>query len=516
MEFTAQFKAARRVSTPLVCIRTFDAKNTIDRIRRDALNQKTDGIALIRWDAIHGLVPLNEKGKLELAEVLGGAEPGETANPVEALRRLENLSQTAGGIVFFLNMHLQWSEPAVIQAIWNLRDNFKANGNMLVPFANAGATLPTELQHDVMVLDEPLPTAEELKAIVSDAFKSAKLPEPSADVMTKATDALIGLPAFPADQSSAMCLNTIKVSPDYGKLDIPELWQRKRQIISQTPGLSVYTGKATQKEIGGVANAKNFLASIMSGPEPPKVILRLDEMEKAFAGTGTDTSGTKTELTGSMLSWMQDERINGVIFIGIPGASKSQLIYAFGNDAGVPVINFDLAAMQDSRVGQSGANLRTAQKAVNATSGGRILAIATVNSLGALPPELLRRFNLGIFFFDAPTEDEKPEIWRIHRTRYNIPESDVNPNDAGFTGAEIEQTCYKAYLLRQPLAEAATYVVPVMRARADEMRALRQSCSGKYISASKKGVYTFGDSEPVTHVQNIALESTGRKIRELN
>jgi hypothetical protein len=32
----------------------------------------------------------------------------------------------------------------------------------------------------------------------------------------------------------------------------------------------------------------------------------LYEIEKAFAGTGTDLSGVKTELTGAILAWMQD------------------------------------------------------------------------------------------------------------------------------------------------------------------------------------------------------------------
>jgi hypothetical protein len=49
------------------------------------------------------------------------------------------------------------------------------------------------------------------------------------------------------------------------------------------------------------------------------MIVFVDENEKAFAGTGTDMSGVKTEMTGTMLSWMQDRGADGLIFIATLG-----------------------------------------------------------------------------------------------------------------------------------------------------------------------------------------------------
>ena len=48
------------------------------------------------------------------------------------------------------------------------------------------------------------------------------------------------------------------------------------------------------------------------------MIVFVDEIEKAFAGTGTDLSGVKTEMTGTMLSWMQDSNADGIVLIGPP------------------------------------------------------------------------------------------------------------------------------------------------------------------------------------------------------
>lgn len=509
MDFIAQYKAARRVSTPLVMMRTFDAKSTTDAIRK-ALGEKVKENALILWDCVHGLRPLvdNPPSVEEVAHLLNGAEPEASCELAVTLRMAERARTNV--TLFLSNAHLYWKDEAsIIQGIWNLRDGFKANGNMLVLLANPGAILPCEITSDVVVMDEPLPTAAEIQAIVSDTFKFAKLEPPSEDTLSKATDALIGLPAFPAEQSTAMCLDTKKKL-----LDIGELWQHKRTVISQTPGLSVWQGKERLADIGGIEAVKQFCSRIMTGNEPPKTIIFIDEIEKAFAGTGTDMSGVKTELTGSMLSWMQDREIDGLIFIGLPGVSKSQLAKALGGEFGTPVINFDIAGMQSSLVGSSGANLRTAQKTVDAISGGRILAIATCNSIHALPPELRRRFNLGIFFFDAPTAAERKAIWDIYREKYSIPAGDPIPADEGWTGAEIKECCKKAYRLKMTLAEAAQYIVPVTKSSAELVQALRQSSSGKYLSASKPGIYTMAETAATAAtVPTHAQTQNGRVVR---
>ena len=137
-------------------------------------------------------------------------------------------------------------------------------------------------------------------------------------------------------------------------LDVLGLWDRKRQIIGQTPGLSVWRGGETFDAIGGVEEVKKYMRAITKGKNPPRVIVFIDEIEKAFAGMGTDTSGVKTEMTGTLLTWMQDNKARGVIFIGPPGAAKSVVAKAAGNDAGIPTVYFDLSAMQDSLVGKIG------------------------------------------------------------------------------------------------------------------------------------------------------------------
>jgi SpoVK/Ycf46/Vps4 family AAA+-type ATPase len=158
--------------------------------------------------------------------------------------------------------------------------------------------------------------------------------------------------------------------------------------------------------------------------------------------------------------------------------------------------------MQDSLVGASGERLRAALQVVEAVSQGRSLWIATCNSIASLSPELRRRFTLGTFFFDLPTCEERDVIWKLYLDKYDV-HSDI-PEDEGWTGAEIKECCRKAARLNMQLREAAMYIVPVSRSASDQVKALRQQASGKFISASHEGVYecseTAGSSRPARRV----------------
>lgn len=497
--FLKTFVAARAVSTPLVAVRTPDPASAIRAISEEieAMTEKTGAkTPLASWDIIRGLVGLNASGQVAVSEAMGAAKFSQ--KPTDALEFAERFEKDT--ILFLNNSHRYLDDGGVIQAIWNLRDPFKAAGNMLILLTTPGATLPPELSSDVLVLDEPLPALNDLERIVLDTYGAADLEAPGPDILTRATDALIGLAAFPAEQALAMSLTS-------KGLDASGLWERKRKLIEQTPGLSIWRGSESFERIGGASNIKEFLTAVLNGIEPPRVIVFIDEIEKAFAGTGTDLSGVKTELTGTMLTWMQDREADGCLFLGPPGCAKSAVGKAAGNLAGILTIALDFAAMQNSLIGASGERLRMALNIIDAISQGRALFLATCNSIGSLPPELRRRFKLGTFFFDLPSAEERESIWKIYQDKYGI--SGRLPNDEGWTGAEIKECCHKAYRLNLSLEQAATYLVPVAKSAAEQIKNLRLEASGKYISASSPGVYQYEESSNATLAGPLR-----RKIRE--
>jgi len=312
-EFTSAFQAARCVSTPVVAIRTADPASTTQFII-ETLKQNRELPPLLGWDLVRGLYAISRNSGDELARVLGERQAA-TIGPVDALFLAQQLWED--GLLLYSNAHRFWNDPGVMQGIWDLRDSSKATGRMLVLLAAPGATLPQELGQDVLILDEPLPSTTHLEQIVRETFNAASLSEPEHPAILKAVDALIGLAAFPAEQ--ALAISLVK-----RQLNTEDLWERKRQIIEQTPGLSVWRGGETFEDIGGVQNVKDFLLAVLRGIEPPRVIVFIDEIEKAFAGTGTDLSGVKTEMTGTILTYMQDREVCGEYL------NKGKLIYLEG------------------------------------------------------------------------------------------------------------------------------------------------------------------------------------------
>lgn len=518
LDFQSQFKAARRVSTPLVAVRTFDAASTIASVKQ-LLKPVIDETPMIVWDAVTGLTTVkghmtasgyadvNEVSRHELMLMLGQIEAEASTDLTLMLVMAQSARQDT--IIFMSNAHLFWNEPTSIQAIWNLRDTFKARGNMLVLLCSSGSILPSEIASDVLVLDEPLPTLQQLEKVVFDSFEYANWPKPDVDTVKLATNALIGLPMFPAEQAIAMSQNMTT-----GKLDIADLWDRKRQAINATPGLTVWMGTERLDDIGGLAQIKTFLREVMNGKQPPRCVVFVDEIEKASAGTGSDTSGVKTELTGAMLSWTTDKDIDGIALLGVQGSGKSQIAKNTANEFGIPCIAFDLAGMQGSLVGQSGANLRAAIATVNAISDGKILLIATSNNFDALPSELRDRFQLGQFFFDLPDETERASIWQLYRTRYSIADTDTLPADTGWNGRSIRECCKKADRMGLSLKEASQYVIPVSVSAKDTIARLRSQCDGKYLSASHAGLYSAtGHVDAVQTASTSVAPVSTRKMR---
>ena len=66
--FVRQFRAARRVSTPIVNVRTPDPESSLSLIK-SAL--KEDQAPLVQWDTVRGLVHHNEPGRDEISRLLG-------------------------------------------------------------------------------------------------------------------------------------------------------------------------------------------------------------------------------------------------------------------------------------------------------------------------------------------------------------------------------------------------------------------------------------------------------------
>lgn len=518
-----QVRSARLVGTSLIGIQTPDAGATIASLK-DSLVAFTDGdpnsktpAPILTWDIVRGVVALNDEGKAVKAAMVKAAQNAGGADGLRDIVTTLELAQstTADSTVLFLyNAHLFLTDasgrtnPAVVQAVWNLRDTFKLNGRTLVMLSPT-LKVPVELDGDVTILDEPYPTAPEIASIIVNCCKGAGVPEPSGVPLERATDAVTGLKAYSVEQVTSQCLR--RTGPD-----VSAMQEHRSVIIENTPGLSVWRGPESFASIGGNENAKAFIRRLIAGRGRFSGVVWIDEIEKQMAGANTgETSGTAQDQQMQLLTAMQDWRVPAILLLGPPGTGKSELGKATGNEAGVPTLRFDLGAMLGGIVGESQMKARAALKMVYAVTAGKPLFIATCNDQTALSPEMKSRFRLGTFFVDLPDDAERPGIWAIQAKRYDLTPEQMAPvtsgqfDDSNWTGREISTACELAWRLDCTVAEAAQYVVPIYQSQHARIERLRNEAEGRLISAAYPGTYRrpAAEADPaVVKYRKIAVE----------
>lgn len=485
-----QLRALRRVSTPLVGITTADQPALIASVVKSYAAAENQRPPILQHDIIRGVLGLNQEGKDARAAIVPDSDmPGTPLqSPAEALAAAAGLQARA--ILFVLNASPLLDNPAVVQAICNLRDEFKSNGRTLV-LLSPQLSLPPELVQDVNTIDAPLPNEARIAEIIDDEVKNAREtmsnpPDvPSDEDKRRAVEALSGLAEFPVEQSIALSLSSAR------KLDAAQLWARKRAFIGQTRGLTIDSGGATFDDIGGLENVKTFGRALFAGRVPPRAIVRIDEIEKMLGGAAADTSGVSQDALGTILREMEDQNWAGLIGVGPPGSGKTIFSQTLGNTHGAPTFALDLGAAKGSLVGQSEERIRAALKTIKAVAQMGAFFVATCNKLDALPPELRRRFRYGLWFFDLPTAEERAAIWAINVKRYEITPEQLadKPADTDWTGAEVRNVCELAWRMKTTIKTAAAFIVPVSVSDPEAINKLRSTAAGKFLSASYAGPY---------------------------
>lgn len=459
-----QFSAALRISTPIIGIETPDQAATIGLLCQSANGDRP----ILRFDLSGGVVGINERGKEEadaLAQVAG--VKNEKGDP--APEQLVNASETLvlalrlqpKSVLFILNASYLFDNPVAVQAIQNCRDPFKASKRALVLLGGV-IKLPSELQNDVVIFEEEYPTPEELKGILLSVYQPAAekyaWPALTEKEVENAVDALRGLPAFLAEQITAMSLDKEK------GLDLIALWERKKKTIEQTPGLSIDRETGTFDDVAGLENLKDLAHGLFTGRKPPKVIVRLEEIEKALAGAQKgspgDSSGVSQDALQTLLNAMEDNNWRGLLAEGVPGSGKSLISKVMGGQFGCLSLSADLGAMRASLVGESEGRVRQFIKMIKAIGGdGGAFFVATSNDSSALKPELVERFSFGRWQFDKPDKEARQAIWQIHLDKYGLDYGPGDyPDDEGWVGRNIRNCVELAWRLNISLRDAARFV----------------------------------------------------------
>jgi hypothetical protein len=425
-------------------------------------------------------------------------------DPLSALDLTDALEGEAVVLLRDFGAYLEDKDPVLIRKLRDLLRRAKAGGK-LVLLLGTWKPLPPELDREITRLDLALPGPEELGRVLDGILDSAELTSLKADTREAVLAAAAGLTTLEAENAFALSviesggvspavvarekahalrqgglLEVVDATPDLdaiGGLDALKGWLRQRRqaftrrardyglpvpkgmLVLGVPGTGKsLTAKATATVFGvpllkldagrlfgslvGQSEA-NLRTALQTAEAIAPCVLWIDELEKAFAGSGPGSSGgsdggTSARVFGSLLNWLQE---------------------------------------------------KTAP----------VFVVATANDISQLPPELLRKGRWDeCWFVDLPDGRERAAIWDIVIGKFGREKTDYDTVVLAraselHTGAEIEaayvEALHRAFAEdREPgeldLGEVLTESVPLAVTMAESIERLRHWARGRARSAA--------------------------------
>lgn len=433
-----------------------------------------------------------------------------TKDPLAALDHV--MEQVDPAIYIFKDLHpfLSKSHVAVVRRLKDIALHLK-NTYKTIILVSPVLEIPVELDKEVTVIHFPLPTREELGALLDKIVKEVKdTKQVRLDLdhagRARLLQAALGLTCNEAENVFA------KIIVKDGRLggdDVNEVFAEKQQIIRKSGLLEYYATDETFDRVGGLAILREWLRK--------RVVAFTDEA-RAFGLPAP----------------------KGILLLGVQGCGKSLTAKAVSGLWQLPLLRFDMGRMFGSFVGSSEENVRRAihvaesvapailwvdeidkafagSQGSGSSDGGTtarvfgtfltwlsektapVFVVATANDISHLPPELLRKGRLDeIFFVDLPSEAERAEIFAIHLARrgrdpaaFEIPSLVEAARD--FSGAEIEEAIisalYDAFYAQHELTtayvlEAIRQTVPLAKTMDEQISQLRTWAEGRARNAS--------------------------------
>jgi AAA+ superfamily predicted ATPase len=362
-----------------------------------------------------------------------------------------------------------------------------------------------DLEKQIAVIDWSLPDVKELEAILSKA--ESNLPNTTPVTLNGNRDQVIqAMRGLTEEEAENVLTAGVVACGELGDGVISHIIAEKKQIIRKSGVLEYFEANVSMSDVGGLDNLKEYAAR-----------KRLAMSPKARAA-GVDSP-------------------KGVLLVGVPGTGKSLSAKAIAGGT-LPLLRFDMSKILGSgRVGAAENNISTALKVAEATApcvlwldeiekaladnGGAsdggvmmrvigslltwmqettspVYVIATANSVSALRPELLSRFD-DVMFVDLPDAESRLEILDVHMGKRGVT---LNAKDFGtivtatwgFSGREIEKVVKfaveRAFFDQKPvdvvyLLEAANQIVPTSETKKEDIKALREWAKGKALVAGK-------------------------------
>ncbi len=459
---------------------------------------------VFEWSFSTGIVPAGTS--IQLQKHRNAA----TKDPLLALDQV--IDQVEPAIFVFKDFHpfLTKTNYAVTRKLKEIALQLK-NSYKTIILVSPVLEIPAELEKELTVLSFPLPTRDDLAALLDRIVEDVKQYKQVSIELEDAgrerlLQAALGLTLGEAENVFAkIIVKDERLSGD----DVNEVFAEKQQIIRKSGLLEYCATTESFSNVGGLSVLKEWLQ---------KRAVAFTDQARAFGLPAP----------------------KGILMLGVQGCGKSLCAKAVSCLWQLPLLRFDMGRMFGSLVGSSEENVRRAiavaesvapailwvdeidkafagSQGSGATDGGTtarvfstfltwlsektapVFVVATANDISQLPPELLRKGRLDeIFFVDLPALEERRDIFRIHLAKrgrdpgqFDL-EALAGASD-NFSGAEIEQAIisalYDAFYARSELTpphvlEALRETVPLAKTMDEHINRLRSWAEGRARNAS--------------------------------
>jgi hypothetical protein len=481
-------EAIIRSRTPLIAVESNEEPQIVHFVRQIGRKLQTRAFTWTITDGLQAFDPTDQPSQcvMKSHEVLSYIK-----------------SSSTNSLFVLLDFHPYLQDTMHVRQLKDIALNYPRNYCTVVIVGYA-LQMPEELKPFTAYFRLPLPTPDELRAIVYDVAADWGAEHGRRDVQTtnKTVDLLIrNLTGLTATDARRLALKAINDDGVISESEIPEVMRAKCELLGRDTMLTFEYETVMFSDIGGMARLRHWL-----------------EVRRAFFLGDGDVA-------------LDPPR--GVLLLGVQGCGKSLAAKAAAAIFGVPLLRLDFGILYNKYYGETERNLRKALETAEVMSpcvlwmdeiekgvavqddddglSRRVLGtfltwmserkkpvfiVATANDIERLPPELVRKGRFDeIFFVDLPTPQNRSDILKIHlsKRKLNPAQFDLDALIAttdGFSGAEIEQAVVSALytahsqghdLVQADLLEEIKQTRPLSVVMEEKVTALREWASGRTV-----------------------------------
>lgn len=337
-------------------------------------------------------------------------------------------------------------------------------------------------------LEYDLPNSEEIGKqvdyIIKSASKNPKFKIPSEKQRESIIGAAKGLGT--SEAQNALAYSLIKTE---GSLDPVIISELKAKEVEKTAGLRIGRYDRKLEDLKGYGNISQFVLSTIGSKLAKGIIL----LGPPGTGKSTFAQAISAEVGKICFELEVAELFGGLV--GDTERLVREVIKVIRANAPCIVFVDELEkALAGSGSNSSGASdAGTTKRAMaqflkflsNRTEDG-IYVIATCNDITSLDPEWIRpgRWDSAPFYVKLPAPDVRKDIWNHYAKVYDLGKVKVaKTDDHKWTGSEIETCCRIACMTNSTVKEAKRYIVPISKTAEGKVEALNKWAEGKTIPA---------------------------------